>query len=575
MRKSNKIVMFFSLLILTTSSALAQTGGPFVDFSPNFFIAILAGIILAFGFQAVLTLLSVAVGINVAGPFNKTGQTSKDTGDNSDKMPASVKISSAAGLWALITVSISLFFASWFGVKLSLLQNNVIGMTLGLVIWAAFFLIMMYLEVRSISAIAGGFYNLASNALKTSAGAVKSMFGKSEESKLVGIVDHSVDRIREEISARLDTNFISEKLDQYVAQLKPEPIDYTRLEEELRHLLNEIEIEHRLEPGEGKFDRRTFIRIAEENPKLTREDIKRVGDMYDKVKKAASGNEKKTEKLAAIFDTVTPGSEADSARIRKKIVDYLKKTEAEEIKPEKLEQDLEEIISQPESAKEVIMNRVNQLDRNTLIQLVKSSSNKIDDDKAERIVETAQSVLEKIKSTISAAYTSTQSESGEGISGIGDIPNQMKQGARSKRLEWEMKVREFLESLNRPEYDYDRIKADIIKMFKDPKQAPEMISLQLKDYDRDTLVDILSRNKYLEKKDIENIIEKFEEARDTIIRKYEEVEIQVREKIQETKQAALDQMENARKTAAVASWWLVGTAVVSGVASLLGGMLAI
>jgi hypothetical protein len=34
-------------------------------------------------------------------------------------------------------------------------------------------------------------------------------------------------------------------------------------------------------------------------------------------------------------------------------------------------------------------------------------------------------------------------------------------------------------------------------------------------------------------------------------------------------------MENARKTAAVASWWLVGTAVVSGVASLLGGMLAI
>jgi hypothetical protein len=384
-----------------------------------------------------------------------------------------------------------------------------------------------------------------------------------------------VEKIREEISARLDTDFISEKMDQYVAQLKPEPIDYDRLEQELKHLLNEIEIEHTLEPAEGKFDKRTFIRIAEENPKFTKEDIKKVGDMYDKAKKAASGADKNTEKLAAVFDTVTPGSEADSARIRNKIVDYLKKTDAEELKPDKLEHDLEEIISHPESAKEVIMNRVNQLDRNTLIQLVKSSSDKIDDEKADRIVETAHSVLEKIKSSLLGVSGSFQTKEGEGKSGLGDMTKEMKQGAKSKRLEWEMKVREFLESFDRPEYDYDRIKADIIKIFKDPKQAPEIVSLKLKDYDRDTLVELLSRNKYLEKKDIENIIQKFEEARDTIIKKYEEVEIQVREKIHETKQAALDQMENARKTAAVASWWLVGTAVVSGVASLLGGMLAI
>jgi hypothetical protein len=582
MRKSIKIFLFSGVLGLTTTSAIGQTGGPFVDFSPNFFIAIVAGIILAIAFQAILTFLSVAIGINVAGPFNQRNKANKDPekaekerGENkSDNTSTAMKISSAAGLWTLVTVSLSLFFASWFGVKLSLLQNNVIGMTLGLVIWAAFFLIMMYLEARAISSIAGGLYTIAANSFKTSAEAVKSMFTKSEETKLRETVDHSIDKIREEISARMDTDFITEKLDQYVAQLKPEPIDYARLEQELKHILNEIEIEHRMEPGEGKFDRRTFIRIAEENPRFTKEDVRKVGDMYDRAKKSMSGKEKSTEKLAAVFDTVTPGSDSDSAQIRNKIADYLKRTEAEEIQPEKLEHDLEEILSHPESSKDIIMNRVSQFDRNTLIQLVKASSDKIDDEKADRIVETAQSVLEKIKASVAGASSAFKSQEGE-EGKFENIIGEKKQGAKSKQLELEMKLREFFDSFHRPEYDYDRIKADVIKLFKDPKLAPEMITLKLKDYDKDALVDILSRNKYLEKKDIENFIKKFEEAKDTIISKYEDVENQVREKLYETKQAALDKAEDARKMAAVASWWLVGTAVISGVASLLGGMLAL
>ncbi len=116
--------------------------------------------LLAIGFQVLLTALSVAIGFtaigNVQHQANRASSDSTDDDANSGSTtPMGVKISSGVGIWTMITASIALFFAARLAVKLSLIGNAAIGVTLGLVIWAAFFTTLAYLEVKSVSTLSG------------------------------------------------------------------------------------------------------------------------------------------------------------------------------------------------------------------------------------------------------------------------------------------------------------------------------------------------------------------------------------------------------------------------------------
>ena len=51
--------------------------------------------------------------------------------------------------------------------------------------------------------------------------------------------------------------------------------------------------------------------------------------------------------------------------------------------------------------------------------------------------------------------------------------------------------------------------------------------------------------------------------------------MKVRRKLEEVKQEALEKAEDAREASATAAWWLVATAIVSAIASAIGGMVAL
>jgi hypothetical protein len=49
---------------------------------------------------------------------------------------------------------------------------------------------------------------------------------------------------------------------------------------------------------------------------------------------------------------------------------------------------------------------------------------------------------------------------------------------------------------------------------------------------------------------------------------------EISHKVDQVKTFALEQAENTRKTAVAASWWLLGTLIISAIAAALGGMTA-
>jgi hypothetical protein len=107
------------------------TGGPIV-FPYNFFIALVAGVVLAIAFELILTNLSVAAGLNVLGGFTrpsrgKAGEHGGGAAGGEGVIEKVRGITSIVGIWTLITASIALFFSSWLAVELSLTGSLLVG----------------------------------------------------------------------------------------------------------------------------------------------------------------------------------------------------------------------------------------------------------------------------------------------------------------------------------------------------------------------------------------------------------------------------------------------------------------
>lgn len=564
-----KLVLF--LIVFPASHQVFAQGTTVFELGGGFFIALLAGVALAFGFQALLTLISVAAGINIAGPLNR--RSSSPRNKNEEKATTASlgpKISAAMGAWTLITVSISLFFASWLAVKLIMVENNTVGLILGLVIWAAFYTMMMYLEMRSVSSLAGGLFNIAVGAVRSSFSSLKSLFETGKQRQLEGAIDHSIDRIRQELSNNISVNDIVQRLDEYVDRLHPEPVDYNRVEEELKNIINEVEIEQRQEVGDKGLEKRTFIQIAEKQPNLSKEDVRKLGGVFDKIRAAGREGSTRKEKVVAGFDKLMPGTEEDTARLRQKIASYLRNTNAEDLQPEVLERDLERIVNEPKAAREVILNRVSHIDKETLVELVKSGG-RLDDSKARTVVDKAESALNRLKSFIQSAPSLN---TGDGSESVDSLRENIQHTTSGAKINVEMRLREFFNSMQRPEFNYERMKLDFMRMFRNPGDALDILKRRFDEYDRESLVTLLSKKKNLSRQDAENILRKFDETKEQIVQEAENIERQAREKVEQAKQFALDQAEAARKTAAAAAWWLVGAAVISGGAAALGGVLA-
>jgi nucleoid DNA-binding protein len=133
------------------------------------------------------------------------------------------------------------------------------------------------------------------------------------------------------------------------------------------------------------------------------------------------------------------------------------------------------------------------------------------------------------------------------------------------------KIRDYLNSLERPELNYDGLKHDLRTLFDDPKAGFEALHDRFSQFDRDTLVAILSSREDISKADVERIINQVERTRDRFLQRAERLQQEAKLRLEEVKREAIKQAEETRKTAAAASWWLFLTAVISALASAGAG----
>lgn len=184
----------------------------------HFLVSMVAGLLLAIGFQYVLTTLSVAAG--AAG--------------------AARRVTRALGLWALVTASLALFFASWLAVELSLAADLVAGAVLGLVVWALFQVVVVSFEGTAAWSPVG---TLARTAGVGPRGAWRA--STSVPTASPGLPDTATEvtrAVREEATAGVEVDRLREEIGRCIRQVATQPFDAETIRRQVVEALDDVEL---------------------------------------------------------------------------------------------------------------------------------------------------------------------------------------------------------------------------------------------------------------------------------------------------------------------------------------------
>jgi nucleoid DNA-binding protein len=269
---------------------------------PQFFTALIAGVLLAFGFQLLLTNLSVAAGISYLG-----NQSDSDDDDKGGSVGGTIrKISTGVGIWTLVTVTIALFFACFLAVKLSLLRDDaLLGLIIGLVIWATYFSLLVWISSTTVGSLIGSVVNAATSGFQAIVGTAAAAIGGGAASRqVVATAEAAASAVRREFSSAIDPVSLRENVEEYVQALRPPELNLQAIRQEFENLLNDPNLKEIAGSDHLRnIDRQTFVDLVSSRSDLSKRDINRLADQLESAwKKTVDQLPQKTDPMAAFSD---------------------------------------------------------------------------------------------------------------------------------------------------------------------------------------------------------------------------------------------------------------------------------
>jgi CHASE3 domain sensor protein len=511
----------------------------------QFFVALVCGIILAMAFQLLLTNLAVAIGLNMV---DVEGENQPEKKEKEGVGKKARKVTTAFGLWTIITASIALFCASWLAAEISQTINIIGGVIVGLIIWGLFYISMVTFEVTAISSMIGSMIKLATAGLKTAYQTTASIFTKSDEKSMADSAKAIASAVREEMEGLKDDKGWMKSIQGFIQKIKPSQNRGESIKSALAEKLHDSDLKLLLEHEGPLFDKNTLSESLAATG-LTKKKIGSLVDHFmqavDSLKKEATSNKSSESKIPAVvekgMEMVTEGKQ----KLQKKVEDFFADMDDEQLTAEGFKEDFKKLFTEPSEGMEALKQRLSKFDKTTVANML-SKRKDISKEKAQKAVKTVSEVIENLREITKSGKNYLMDKLGG-----------------------------YLNSLNRPELEYEGIQEDLQKLFSDPKASYEALKQRFQSMDRNTLKAVISSRKDMSEDDAEAIIARLEQTRDTVLEKAKQMEEAIKKRVNEAKEETLHQIDEVRKTAASAAWWAFGTACVSGVAAACGGLLAV
>ncbi|MEH2207700.1 MAG: MFS transporter [Nostoc sp.] len=270
---------------------------------PRFFVALISGVILAFAFQLVLTNLSLAAGISYLG---HSSDSDSDNGEVGSLGGSIRKIGTAVGIWTLFTVTVALLIASYLAVKLSLvISDRGLGAILGLVIWGAYFLLLVWVSSTTVGSLIGSVVNTATSGFQAIMGTATAALGaKAVNSQVVATAEAAAAAVRRELGSAIDPVSIRENIEDYLEKIRPPELDVSKIRSDFENLLNDPQLKAIAgTPDIRNIDRQKFIELVSSRTDLSKKDVTRIADTLYKVWQQVVSQQPPTEdRLGELMD---------------------------------------------------------------------------------------------------------------------------------------------------------------------------------------------------------------------------------------------------------------------------------
>ena len=533
--------------------------------SPTFFITIIAGVLLALAFQFILTAISVAGGITAVGDIKKNfvksrvePSDSEKSGDDTfdedygSKTAMGVKITTAFGIWSVVTTCIALFGATALALNLNPFESGTINTVTALVIWAVFFLILFYVEAKVARTVVGNLISAATSGLRGSAEMLTSLLTPSPESKIENVIGTTVDRIRKEFDSGLNTDQLSNVLDNFLTKVDNKIPDYEDLKSDLEDIAKKSA--NKNTSGKWMAVQQVLTRAITENS--SSDDAEKKGkaqklkELYDSIVSSYNATSGKEEGIKNVIENFTP---LEREQINEKIEQakaFLSSSTEAELSSENLKGKMKQILDDPSLLRAFISENVKNIDRQGIIEALSSNTNLKKAD--------LENYADSTEATIKGIVKEFDKET---------LDNYVRS--------MEAKVSNFFNNTGRQELNYALLKNDVKRMIDNPKDSLSVIEERFSSFDNDTLRAVVSNNKYIKEEHVDRVLQTITSSKNEVSDKIAQIRTRANQQIEITKRKAVIHAEHARATAASAAWWLVLSTLLSSVAAMAGSIVAL
>lgn len=555
-----KRIMMSLLIILPAGLLMAQPVTVVEDnlLSANYFTAIITGVILALAIQFVLTALSVAMGISAIGDVRSRyvdakldvspddSQNRDINSDAGDSMSLGVKVTSGFGLWSVLTTCIALFVGTALAINLSVIQTPVTAAVMALVIWAVFFILLFYLETKVAGTVLGNLIATVTAGIKSGSQAVAGLFEPSEQKKLDQMIRHGIGTFKDELDSQFDWNEVSQKIDAFTAQLDRKVPDYDELRADLNDMVKTSR--HRDNSAMWMVIQQVLTQAINKQNNLPEDEAKKkalqLRELMDEMRDSYAKGDNAVEGLKYVVANFSNQEKADVDKRLEEFKKRLSEATPERFSKAQLQQDLDDVLNDPNTLTTIIANKFEGVNRESIIEALDNNT-RLDKDQLNGYADSIEAGIERIVSEFDK-----------------DNVNRL-----SKRME--RKVAAFLDRTGRDELAYVELKQDVMDMVDEPRHSVEVLKARLDQFDRDTIRALVTNNRFINDEHIDRVVQTIEDAKQTVADKLHKADESIRRTARNLQRKAVIKAEHARKLAAVAAWWLVASAVLSAGAAVL------
>lgn len=575
---------------------------------PQFLVALLAGVMMAFAFQLLLTNFSVAFGISSIG--NQSGSDSDET----ESLGSSIrKIETAVGLWALVTVSIALFIACFLAVKLSLVDSTLLGAITGVVIWATYFSLLVWVGSTAVGSLVGSVVSTATSGFQGLMGTAAAALGaNAAKNQAVSTAEEITAAVRRELTSGFDPSSIQKTLQNSLGSVQLPNLDLTEIRNQFQQILNTSDVKSIAASGSDllrNINRQTFVDLVSSRTDFSKQDINRIADQLEEVWQQTLGQQGDRDVQAESINFIKSAapevlkSDQLSDRLAQIIANgqnigkqnngllnqamrsgvnavmgaVLERVDLSDVDVEKISGQLQKLTDKAtEQTKQLgtqVADKVPQLPFNTIKADVENyilnsfpwHLNRITvKDEFKDVIYDPNAdpgaVRRQLEQLNEEYFTQLLTQRGDlspakvtEIAGLLESDRTevleivKKAEAREQKQDVRSRVENYLRSTGKEELNPEGIQRDFQTLLSDPEAGAEDLGDRLSQFDRDTLVQLLNQREDISEEEAGNIVSQLESTRDSVINRARELQEQAKVKADELRQRVEEYLRNTNK----------------------------